>query len=71
MHAIVNEYIIHNFQLSFFQHENLIWKLLIPKWIMLIFMDTFKLSQSEAVAQIEKQNKAKINSTWLSEVIIK
>lgn len=60
---------IHNVELSYFQHENLIWKLLIPKWAVLIFMDTFKLSHDEAIEQLEKQDKAKSNGIWFSEVI--
>lgn len=40
------------------QHENLIWKMLIPQWALEIFKSKFGLSQDAALRQIKLQDAA-------------
>lgn len=46
-----------------FQHENLLWKILVPEWALRIFMEKFELDRNEAIDHLHKQNQAEINNT--------
>lgn len=38
-----------------FQHENLIWKGMLPEWALQIFMDKFSLDRADAIKQLTDQ----------------
>lgn len=45
-----------------FQHEQLYWKGLIPEWALMIFMDKFSLSRTDALKQLADQDRVRTNN---------
>lgn len=47
-----------------FQHENLFWKGLLPEWALLLFMDKFELNRTDAVKQLNDQERIKLDKDF-------